>query len=132
MGTRVEVNPDWPWINNFRISQAVRVNGTVYVSGQVAFGPDGEVVGENDMAAQSRQVFDNIRAVLAAAGASMDDVVKITAFLTDLGRYSEYSTARAEAFPNNIPASTAVAAPALVKPDLLVEVEAVAEIGSGG
>jgi enamine deaminase RidA (YjgF/YER057c/UK114 family) len=132
MNDRVEINPDWPWAKNYRISQAVRVGTTIYVSGQVAFDRDGKVVGGNNMGEQSRQVFANIREILSVAGASMDDVVKITAFLVDLSRYSEYSAARAEAFPNNIPASTAVSAPSLVMPDFLVEVEAVAETGSGG
>ena len=131
MGDRAEINPYWPWAKNYRISQGVRVGQTIFVSGQVAFDPDGNVVGGDDMKAQSTQVFENIRAVLAEAGATMDDVVKITAFLTDLSRYSDYSAARAEAFPNNIPASTAVSAPALVMPYFLVEVEAIAEIGSG-
>ena len=131
MNDRVEFNPNWPWAKNYRIAQAVRVGTTIYVSGQVAFDPDGNVVGDGDMGAQSRQVFNNIRDVLAEAGASMDDVVKITAFLVDLTRYGEYSAARAEAFPNNIPASTAVSAPSLVMPEFLVEVEAVAEISSG-
>ena len=118
MTERVEINPDWPWAKNYRIAQAVRVGTTIYVSGQVAFDPDGNVVGGDDMAAQSRQVFTNIRDVLAAAGATMDDVVKITAFLVDIRRYAEYSAARTEAFPNTIPASTAVSAPALVLPEL--------------
>ena len=61
----------------------------------------------------------------------MDDVVKITAYLTDIDRYADYAAARAEAFPNNVPASTAITSPALIEPDLLVEIEAVAEIGSG-
>jgi reactive intermediate/imine deaminase len=130
MSERVELDPDWPWAKNFRISQGVWVGNTVYVSGQVAFDPEGNVVGGNDMAAQSHQVFENIRIVLAEAGATMDDVVKITAFITDVSRYAEYAAARAEAFPNNIPASSSVATPALVVPDVLIEVEAVAEIGS--
>ncbi len=75
-------------------------------------------------------MFENVRAVLGEAGASLDDVVKITAFITDMSRYADYAAARAEAFPNNIPASATVATPSLVNPDLLVEVEAVAEIGS--
>ena len=131
MPERIELNPDWPWTKAFRISQGIRVGNTVYVSGQVAFDPEGNVVGENDMTAQARQVFSNLKTVLAEAGATMDDVVKITTFLTDMSRFSEYAAARAEAFPNKIPASTAVATPALVKPELLVEVEAIAEIGSG-
>ena len=129
MPERIELNPDWPWASKFRIAQGVRIGNTIYVSGQVAFDPQGNVVGMNDMAAQSRQVFENIRAVLAEAGASMDDVVKITAYVTDINRYADYAAARSEAFPNNLPASATVATPALVNPDLLVEVEAIAELG---
>ncbi len=132
MAERIEINPDWPWARDFRFNQGIRVGDTVYVSGQVAFDPEGDIVGGADMEAQARQVFANIRTILEMAGATMNDVVKITAFLTDLGRYAGYSAARAEAFPDRVPASTAVATPALVFPGLLVEVEAVAEIGSGG
>ena len=127
----IELNPELPWAKKFRISQGVQVGNRVYVSGQVAFDPQGNIVGGNDMAAQARQVFENLRTVLALAGATMDDVVKITTFLTDMSRFADYAAARAEAFPNNIQASTGVSTPALVIPDLLVEVEAVAEIGSG-
>ncbi len=130
MAERVELNPDWPWARKFHFSQGVRVGNTVYVSGQVAFDPDGNVVGGDDLGAQARQVFANIRTVLAEAGASMDDVVKITTFLTEMGRYAEFAAARAEAFPKTKPASTAVTAPELFKPELLIEVEAIAEIGS--
>ena len=132
MPERIELNPDWPWARKFRIAQGVQVGDTVYVSGQVAFDPQGDIVAKGDMAAQARQVFANIRTVLAQAGATMDDVVKITAFITDMRRYAEYAAARAAEFPNHVPASTTIATPALVNPDLLVEVEAVARIGSGG
>ncbi len=131
MPEQIEVNPEWPWTKTFRISQGMRVGNTVYLSGQIAFDPDGNVVGVDDMGAQARQVFKNMRTVLAEAGATMEDVVKLTAFITDFSRYPDYGAARAEAFPNNIPASSTVATPALVNPDLLVEVEAIAEIGSG-
>ncbi|MYF75356.1 MAG: RidA family protein [Gemmatimonadetes bacterium] len=131
MPERIELNPPWPWASKFRIAQGVQVGNRVYVSGQVAFVPRGNVVGRDNMGAQASQVFENIRAVLAEAGATMDDVVKITAFITDMSRYADYTAARAEAFPNNIPASATVATPTLVSPDLLVEVDAVAEIGSG-
>ena len=130
MVQRIELNPDWPWASKFRISQGVQIGEEVYVSGQVALDPDGNVVGGDDMAAQARQVFANIRTVLAEAGVTMDDVVKILAFITDMNKYAEYAKARAEAFPNNIPASSSVATPALVDPRMLVEVEAVARIGS--
>ena len=128
MSERTQLNPDWPWARNFRISQGVRVGDTVYVSGQVALDPQGDLVGGDDMTAQARQVFANIREVLAEAGAAMDDVVKIVAFITDMSQYAGYAAARVEAFPNNIPASSTVGVAQLVNPDLLVEVEAIAEI----
>jgi enamine deaminase RidA (YjgF/YER057c/UK114 family) len=131
MVERIEINPDWPWARDFRFNQGIRIGDTVHVSGQVGFDPDGNIVGGDDMEAQARQVFANVRTILEMAGATMNDVVKITAFLTDLDRYAGYSAARAEAFPDKVPTSTAVATPALVFPGLLVEVEAVAEIGSG-
>ena len=123
---RVELNPDWPWSRDFRISQGVRVGETVYVSGQGPIAADGRLVGANDMLTQSRQVFDNIHQVLALAGATLDDVVKITAFLTDLDRYDEYKAARAEAFLDRIPASSTVHSPQLLIPGMMVEVETVA------
>ncbi len=131
MAKRIEVNPNWPWAEKFGFHLGIRVGNTVYVSGSVAWDPEGNVVGGDDMLAQSRQAFANVKEILAEAGATMDDVVKITAFLTDISRYADYSAARAEAFPNNVPASTAVTSPALIEPELLVEIEAVAEIGSG-
>ena len=130
MSERTQLNPDWPWARNFRISQGVRVGDTVYVSGQVALDPQGDLIGGDDMMAQARQVFANIREVLAEAGATMDDVVKITAFITDMSQYAGYAAARVEAFPYNIPASSTVGVAQLVNPDLLVEVEAIAEIST--
>ena len=130
MSERTQLNPDWPWARNFRISQGVRVGDTVYVSGQVALDPQGDLIGGDDMMAQARQVFANIREVLAEAGAAMDDVVKIVAYITDMSQYAGYAAARVEAFPNNIPASSTVGVAQLVNPDLLVEVEAIAEIST--
>lgn len=131
MPDRVELNPNWPWAKDFRIAQGVKVGDTVYVSGQVGFDREGNIVGGDDMKAQSKQTFENVRQVLAEAGATMEDVVKILAFITDMDQYAAYAEARSEAFPNNIPASATVSTPVLVNPDLLVEVEAVAVIGCG-
>ena len=130
MPDRKAHNPNWPWAEKFRISQAVQVGDTVHVSGQGPLDPQGNIVGNDDMSVQSQQVFANLRTVLAEAGATMDDVVKITGFITDTGRYAEYSAARAEAFPNNIPASSTVTVADLVLPGMLVEVEAIAILGS--
>lgn len=131
MPKRVEINPKWPWAEKFPFHLGIKVGDTVYVSGTVAWDPDGNIVGPGDMLAQSRQAFANIREILAEAGASMDDVVKLTAFVTDMDRYGDYSKARSEAFTNKMPASTAVTSPRLLQDGLLVEIEAIAEIGSG-
>ena len=131
MYDRVELNPDWAWAKGYRIAQGVKVGNTVYVSGQVSFDREGNIVGGDDMKAQSKQTFKNIEEVLAEAGATIEDVVKLTAYITDMDRYAEYAEARAEAFPKNLPASATVSTPVLVNSSLLVEVEATAEIGSG-
>ena len=81
---------------------------------------------------QSMQNFQNIEEALASAGATMSDVVKITTYLTDMANYQAFGKARSETFPEGVPSSTTVCSPALIMPDLLVEVEAVAIIGSGG
>ena len=131
MPKRIEVNPKWPWAEKFPFNLGIKVGSTVYVSGTVAWDADGNIVGLGDMLAQSRQAFANMAEILAEAGATMDDVVKITAFVTDIERYADYSKARSEAFTNNMPASTAVTSPRLLQDGLLVEIEAIAEIGSG-
>ncbi|HJP29488.1 MAG: RidA family protein [Candidatus Latescibacteria bacterium] len=128
MPVRQEHNPDWPWARPYRISQAVQVGDTLYISGQGPIDPQGDLVGPDDMAAQSRQVFANMRAVLEEAGALMNDVVKITCFLTDVSRYAEYSAVRGEAFPDHIPASSTVIVADLVVSGMMVEVEAIAHL----
>jgi enamine deaminase RidA (YjgF/YER057c/UK114 family) len=86
----------------------------------------GEVVGKGDMRAQTRQVLENIAAVLAEADANLDDVVKVTMFVTDMSRANEAREIRLEYFRNNPPASTGVEVSALAHPDLMIEIEAVA------
>ncbi len=125
------VDPGWTWTKKLNISAGVRLGDTVYTSGTVAFDSDGNIVGEGSAYAQAQQIFKNIEEILVAAGATMSDVVKITTFLTDMSDYGEFGKARTEAFPSGVPASAAYATPALIKPELLVEVEAIAVIGSG-
>src|ERR1700712_1272795 len=67
---------------------------TLYISGQVAFAPDGKIVGEGDFAAQTRQVFENLRTALGAANATLDDIVKITVFVTDVGQLPAFRDVR--------------------------------------
>jgi enamine deaminase RidA (YjgF/YER057c/UK114 family) len=109
------------------------VTGTgrlVAVSGQVAFDEKGEVVGAGDPEAQARQVFENLRRCLAAAGASFADVVKFTFFVTDVAHLPAVRLARDEVIDTRRPpASTAVQVAALFRPELLLEVEALALVG---
>ncbi|MBB5235355.1 RidA family protein [Deinococcus budaensis] len=105
----------------------VRGGRTLYLSGQIALDAQGEVVGAGDFAAQARQVFRNIELALAEVGCTFDHVVKLTFFLTDFAHLPEMRAVRDEfvkvAAP---PASSAVQVAALVRPELLIEVEAVA------
>ena len=88
----------------------------------------GNVVGVVDAEAQSRQVMANIRDVIDAAGGKMEDVAKITCFLTDIADYPAYSKVRAETWPSDPPASSTVVVAGLVRPELLVEVEAIVRL----
>ncbi|MFF3018047.1 RidA family protein [Streptomyces sp. NPDC057939] len=99
----------------------------VAVSGQCAFDEEGDVVGEGDAAAQARQVFENLRRCLAAAGAGFEHVVKLTYFVTDVAHLPAVRAVRDEVIaPDLLPASSAVQVAALVRPELLLEVEAFA------
>jgi enamine deaminase RidA (YjgF/YER057c/UK114 family) len=87
-----QVNP-WAWQEGFGYSQAWRVDGSaamIFLAGQGPVSAAGELVGEGDFDAQARQTFENIRAVLEQAGASMDSLVKLTVYLTDIGTLRDY------------------------------------------
>ncbi|MER6620716.1 RidA family protein [Streptomyces sp. NPDC000931] len=109
------------------------VTGTgrfVAVSGQLALDEDGRLVGEGDAGAQARQVFENLRRCLAAAGATFDDVVKLTFFVTDMAHMPAIRAARAEHIPDDrLPAASAVQVAGLVRPEFLMEIEAFAVVG---
>lgn len=126
MTEKQRIDPGWTWDDNFIMSQAIRIGNAIYVSGQVALDPSGAVIGEGDMRAQTRQSFKNIETVLGTAGASLKDVVKISVFTTDLSRLGETHEVRAEVLSDPPPASTAVEVKALMYPELLIEIEAVA------
>jgi len=103
----------------------------VAVSGQLALDEDGKLVGEGDPAAQARQVFENLRRCLTAAGASFDDVVKLTFFVTDMAHMPAIRAARDAHIPaDRLPAASAVQVAALVRPEFLMEIEAYAVLGT--
>ena len=108
-------------------SSAVKVGDALYISGQIAYDKNDQIVGKGDMAAQTTQVFENMKALLESAGMSFDNVVKITAYLTDLANRPAFHKVRERYFTSSpLPASTLVIVKGLIDPDLLVEVEAVA------
>ncbi len=109
-------------------SRAVRVGDTVYVSGTVAWGDDGKLVGPGDMYAQAKQAIRNIETALGKAGASLRDVVRTRVFVTDISRLDEAARAHGEAFGEIRPASTMVEVSALADREMLVEIEAVAVV----
>ena len=98
----------------------------MFVSGILSRNGKGEIVGKGDMAAQIRQVFENIKTALAAAGATMADVVKRQTFTTDIDAYFENIDARMEHGGDNLSTSTTVEVRRLSHPDFLIEVEVMA------
>ena len=105
-------------------SQAVSGGGWIFASGQIPLTADGSLV-EGDAARQTRQVFVNIRAVLAAGGAQLADVVKTTVFLTDMADFASVNAVYEEAFADNRPARSTVAVAALPR-GAKVEIEVIA------
>jgi len=88
----------------------------------------GNVVGEGDIKLQTETVLDHVKTVLREAGGGMDDVVKVTVFITDMGFYDEIHEVRRRYFGEPYPASSMVEVSALIDPRLLIEIEAVAVI----
>jgi len=115
-------------------SHVVVVEGagrTVYVAGQLARDKNGSVVGAGDMRAQIRQVGENVKAALAAAGAGLNDIVKTNTYVTDIEEFFKHVDVRMEYFAA-LPTSTTVEVRRLAHPDLLVEVEVVAVVDASG
>ena len=109
-------------------TDAVRAGNLLFVSGIVAVDSDGNLVGGDDVVAQTRQVFENMRAILAAAGCGFEDVVKVTVFLTNVDDRPLINPVRQEVFGSARPASTLVEVSRLVVPGAKVEIEAVAVV----
>ena len=106
---------------------AVPVGRMVFASGQVARDVDGSLVGLGDIRAQTRKTLENLQAVLAEGGATMDDVVKVTVFVTNLSEhFAAIHEVRREFFKSDYPASTLVEISSLVDPEMLIEIEAIA------
>ncbi len=123
------IDPNWAWDENFPLAQGLRVGDFLFMSGQVALDADGRVVGPGNLQTQARQVFENMKTILTKAGATFNNVVKLTTYFTsDVRNYEEYFTVRRQYFGDHRPASTGVQVVALAFQDLLLEVEAIAYV----
>lgn len=119
-----------PWEKEYGYAQSVKVEDTIYVSGQVSHDETGKIVGRGDMEAQMRQAYTNIQKLLAQYGATMNNIVDETLFVTDMdAAFSAAVKCRENVF-SGIPvvASTIVQIQRLAFPDLLIEIRCVARV----
>ncbi len=121
------VDPGWGWDKAFGYSQAVRAGNLLFLAGQMPVEREtGTVVGAGDIRAQTRQTFENIKAVLAAAGSTMDDIVELVSYHTDMTDLGGVMEVKAEYLPQDFPAWTALGVSALALPGQMIEIKVVA------
>jgi enamine deaminase RidA (YjgF/YER057c/UK114 family) len=127
MATTV-IQPDSLKDSRPRYSQGVLTEGgrLLFIAGQTASDRDGKVVGKGDIERQAEKVFENLGAVLASAGGSLDDLVMTTTYLTDIGFREAYSKVRSKYYGNTQPTSTLVVVKALGHEDFLIEIDGIA------
>ena len=125
--SQIRLDPD-PY-EPFRLSQGFKVGDLVLVSGQAAIDETGQLVGVGDFDAQAEQTFRNLQRVLEAGGSSLDRIVKVTIFLTDMGNFPKIVDLRGKWFTPPYPADTIVEVTSLALPELEIEIEAIAVAG---
>ncbi len=125
---RIRIDPD-P-LEPYRIAAGYRVGDLVFLSGQAAIDEAGQIVGAGDFDAQADQTLANIERVLAAAGSSIERVIKVTIYLTDMGNFPKIVELRRR-WGEPYPADTIVEVRALALPELLIEIDVIALAGDG-
>jgi reactive intermediate/imine deaminase len=121
---QIRLDPD-P-LEPYHLSQGFRVGDLVIVSGQAALDEHGSIVGVGDFDAHAEQTFQNLARVLEAGGSSLDRVVKVTIFLTDMANFPKIVELRKRWFTAPYPADTIVQVGSLALPELVIEIEAIA------
>lgn len=121
---RITTDPD-PY-EQFAISLGYRVGNLLFISGQASLDQKGNLVGVGDFDAQAEQSFKNLERVLKAGGSSLDKVVKVTIYMTDISQFPKIVALRKRFFSKPYPADTIVEVKALGLPELQIEIEAIA------
>jgi enamine deaminase RidA (YjgF/YER057c/UK114 family) len=126
LNARKNISSGTIWEKTVGYSRAVRIGSTIEVAGTTAVDENGQVVGQDDAYAQTRFILSKIEQALTQAGASLQDVVKTRMFVTDIPHWEEIGRAHGEVFGEIRPAATMVEVKALIRPELLVEIEVTA------
>ena len=121
---QIKTDPD-PYAA-FNIAQAYKAGDFIFISGQAALDLQGNIIGEGDFEAQAVQAFENLKAVLAAAGSGMDKLIKVTIYVTDMAHFGIVVAMRERYFSPPWPADTLVEVAALALPELMIEIEGIA------
>ena len=128
--TRHDIQPESLHDPRPRYSQGIVTEGgrLLFIAGQTAAGKDGKVIGKGDIEAQAEQVFENLIAVLNAAGGTIDNLVMTTTYLTDIRYREAYSKVRLRYYRISRPTSTLVVVKALGQEDFMIEIDGIAVI----
>jgi reactive intermediate/imine deaminase len=120
--------PEAKPVANYKMATRMEGGRLLYIAGQVAWDPSGNLVGKGDVRAQARQVFENLRGVLQAAGGDLSSLMKITTYITRIENFPAVAEVRGSMFQGELPASTLIVVKSLFHPDFLIEVEGVASV----
>ncbi len=126
MAQKQIIDPGFGWEKAFGFSQAVRAGDFLFLAGQLPADGSGTLVGAGDIRAQTRKTFENIKAVLAAAGSTMDDIVELVSYHTDMADLGGVMEVKGEYLPQDFPAWTALGVSALALPGQMIEIKVVA------